>query len=188
MAIGGWDAAAECERPPNTPLGRVNRLATAGSNGTMYNRLELKVPPVALLLVTAALMWGVARAASGLGFRLPMREFIGTGFALAGLVVSAVGVAAFKRAQTTVNPMQPGAASSLVVSGIYRRTRNPMYLGFALVLLGWAAFLSNALAGVLLPTFVLYMNRFQIWPEERALKARFGQAFVDYTSQVRRWL
>jgi len=74
------------------------------------------------------------------------------------------------------------------VSGVYRLTRNPMYLGFLLVLLGWAIFLSNALAFLLLPAFIFYMNRFQIEPEEKALTSLFGQQFVAYTSRVRRWL
>jgi protein-S-isoprenylcysteine O-methyltransferase Ste14 len=108
---------------------------------------------------------------------------------LAGAVVCALGVAAFRRARTTVNPMKPSSSSALVVSGIYHRTRNPMYLGFALVLLGcWVVFSSNALGFTLLPAFVLYMNRFQIMPEERALEARFGREFVDYTRRVRRWI
>jgi len=84
--------------------------------------------------------------------------------------------------------MTPQSASALVVSGIYRFTRNPMYVGFLFVLLGWAVWLSNGLSFLFLPAFVLYMNRFQIQPEERALHARFGQEFVAYTSRVRRWL
>ena len=76
----------------------------------------------------------------------------------------------------------------LLTSGPYAFTRNPMYLGLLLVLLGWAAYLSNALACVFLPAFVLYMNRFQIGPEERALAALFGQAFLDYKNRVRRWV
>ncbi len=134
------------------------------------------------------MMYASAWATPGLGFRLPHRHVIGSGAALVGVVVSVLGVVAFKRAKTTVNPMRPGASSSLVVFGIYRRTRNPMYLGFALVLLGWAAFLSNALALALLPAFVLCMNRFQIKPEERALESRFGREFVDYMHRVRRWI
>ena len=63
-----------------------------------------------------------------------------------------------------------------------------MYLGFLLILSGWAIFLTNALVFLLLPLFIFYMNRFQIQPEERALTARFGQAFVSYTARVRRWI
>lgn len=154
----------------------------------MASPLELRVPPVVLVIVTAAMMWVAASAAPGLSLPVPYRNVIGIGLAVAGVVVSILGVAAFKRAKTTVNPMNPRSSSSLVVFGIYRQTRNPMYLGFALVLLGWAAFLSNALALALLPAFVLYMNRFQIEPEERALESRFGPEFVDYQRQVRRWI
>jgi protein-S-isoprenylcysteine O-methyltransferase Ste14 len=75
-----------------------------------------------------------------------------------------------------------------VRSGVYSFTRNPMYLGFLLVLVGWATFLSNALAFLILPAFILYMNRFQIEPEERALASLFAEEFVAYKSRVRRWL
>lgn len=154
----------------------------------MLNRLELKVPPVALVIVTGALMWAVARVASPFSFRVSYRDATALGLVVGGLIVSLLGVVAFKRAQTTVNPMTPEASSSLVIAGIYRRTRNPMYLGFALALAGWATFLSNALAFALLPGFVLYMNRFQIRPEEVALQSRFGEDFLDYARRVGRWL
>lgn len=150
--------------------------------------LELKVPPVVVALLTAALMGIVARAAPGLGWSLPAGGLLATGLALVGLLICAMGLAAFKRARTTVNPMTPGTASTLVRSGIYRLTRNPMYLGIALMLLGWAVFLSNALAFCLLAGFPLYMNRYQIRPEERALASRFGHEFAAYASRVRRWL
>jgi protein-S-isoprenylcysteine O-methyltransferase Ste14 len=74
------------------------------------------------------------------------------------------------------------------MSGIYRISRNPMYLGFFLLLTGLAIFLSNVIAIVILPLFILYMNRFQIEPEERVLTYLFGQEFVDYKLRVRRWL
>lgn len=150
--------------------------------------LDLKVPPVALLIVAGATMWCIARVTPALGFASPYGCALGGALALIGLVVAVLGVAAFKRAETTVNPMHPGSSSSLVVAGIYHRTRNPMYLGFALVLIGWAACLSNALAFVVLPGFVLYLNRFQIAPEEKALESRFGRDFADYRGRVRRWI
>ena len=94
----------------------------------------------------------------------------------------------FRRGKTTVNPMTPEAASTLVTAGVYRWTRNPMYLGFGVALVGWAVWLANGAAFVPLFLYVLYMNRFQIGPEERALEARFGAAFTDYRKRVRRWL
>jgi protein-S-isoprenylcysteine O-methyltransferase Ste14 len=150
--------------------------------------LELKVPPLAVVLFTAALMWLVSWAAPAFEFVFPARDFLAVSFAAAGAVTIVLGAASFRRAGTTFNPMKPDSTSSLVVSGVYALTRNPMYLGFLLVLVGLAIFLSNALAFLLLPVFIFYMNRFQIAPEERALTSRFGQEFVAYKSRVRRWL
>jgi protein-S-isoprenylcysteine O-methyltransferase Ste14 len=148
----------------------------------------LKLPPVALTLIVAALMRGVSWAAPSLGFAFPAYLPSSAALALVGAAICLAAVVSFKRAKTTVNPLRPGSASALVVSGIYQFTRNPMYLGFLLVLLGWAVFLSNALALVLIPGFVIYMNRFQIGPEERALASLFANKYSAYTARVRRWI
>lgn len=150
--------------------------------------LELKVPPVALVLLAGGCMWVVAWAAPAFGFAFSARFVSAIGVVAIGIAIAGVGVVSFKRAKTTVNPMKPDSSSALVVTGIYRLTRNPMYLGILLLLIGWGIFLSNVLALLVLPGFVLYMNRFQIEPEERALTRLFGQAFVTYRSQVRRWI
>ena len=150
--------------------------------------LELKVPPLVLVAITAALMWLTARAVPGLGVRIPSRAFVAAGLVAAGLTLCALGIASFRRARTTVNPMTPEGSSSLVDSGPYAYTRNPMYLGMLAVLTGWAAWLGHALAAALLPAFVLYMNRFQIAPEEKAMAALFGADFDAYRARVRRWV
>ncbi len=150
--------------------------------------LELKIPPGVVFLVLATLMWLLSRAAPAFGFLLAARSTVVFALVGTGIVICALGVISFQRAGTTVNPLKPGTASSLVVSGIYRWTRNPMYLGFLLGLTGWAFSLSNVLAFLFLPVFVLYLNRFQIRPEEEALASVFGEAFVDYQARVRRWL
>jgi protein-S-isoprenylcysteine O-methyltransferase Ste14 len=148
----------------------------------------VKIPPVVLVLITAALMWLASHAAPWACFTLAGRPLIATGVASAGVLVASMGVAAFRRAKTTVDPTRPEAASSLVRTGIYTRTRNPMYLGFLLVLAAWAVLLSSLVAFAFLPAFVAYLNHFQISPEERALAARFGREFADYRSRVRRWI
>ena len=150
--------------------------------------LELKVPPPVVALVVALAMWAVSRSTFALEVDVALRIILAVVIALAGLASGAAGIAAFRRARTTLDPMKPQAASSLVTGGIYRVTRNPMYLGVLLVLVGWAVFLCApwAFLGPLL--FVAYMNRFQIGPEERALMARFGSGYAEYMSTVRRWL
>jgi len=152
------------------------------------NVLELKVPPLVLGLFVAALMWLASWTLQAFSFLVPASNPLAVILAGAGGFISILGLGSFRRARTTVNPMKPAATSSLVVSGVYAFTRNPMYLGFLLLLAGWAIFLSNAIAFVFLPLFVFYMNRFQIEPEERALAAKFGQEFIAYKSRVRRWL
>lgn len=151
-------------------------------------RLELKIPPLALVLLAGGMMWGIAWAVPTFGFVFPARLICAVGAVVIGVAIAGMGVFSFRLAKTTVNPMKPDSSSALVVTGIYRLTRNPMYLGFLWFLLGWGIFLSNALALLILPGFVMYMNRFQIEPEERALTRLFGQAFVTYATQVRRWI
>ena len=150
--------------------------------------LELKVPPPAVAFLTAALMWLVSRASPTLSFDVPARLPFAVLIAVLGFGTSVSGVLTFRRFKTTVNPTKPGSATALVNSGVYAITRNPMYLGLLVMLTGWAIFLSNTLAFVFLPLFVLYISRFQIAPEERALTSLFGQTYVGYKDRVRRWL
>jgi protein-S-isoprenylcysteine O-methyltransferase Ste14 len=117
-----------------------------------------------------------------------LRHALAAAFALAGGCISLAGVVSFRRAKTTVNPLKPEKASSLVTGGIYKVTRNPMYLGLVLVLLAWAVFLSSAWALAGPVAFVLYMNRFQIEPEERVMGTMFGDNYSEYKARVRRWL
>jgi protein-S-isoprenylcysteine O-methyltransferase Ste14 len=152
------------------------------------NGLALKVPPLALVAIVAALMWVAASAIPRFDFVLPAKISSAVSLALIGVVTCLSGVVSFQRANTTVNPMKPGSTSSLIVSGIYRYTRNPMYLGFALVLLGWAVFLSNLAALALVAAFVVYIDRFQIRPEERALASLFPHEYPAYMARVRRWV
>jgi protein-S-isoprenylcysteine O-methyltransferase Ste14 len=150
--------------------------------------VDLKIPPVAVVLCTASLMWAVARFLPVGDVQLPARIFFAIACAGAGVVTSGLGVMAFRRARTTVNPTKPGATSALVHSGVYSLTRNPMYLGFLLILCGWAILLCNAFVFPFLPMFILYLNRFQIQPEERALTKNFRAVFPGYTARVRRWI
>lgn len=159
-------------------------MRRSGSHG-----LELRVPPLLAGLVIAAAMWAVASALPPLSpLPAPARLPTAIILALAGAAICVSGVVSFRRAQTTVNPLKPETSTTLVSTGIYRITRNPMYLGMLAVLLAWAAYLPSAWALPGPAAFVLYMTRFQIIPEERALHSLFGPAFAEYTRRVRRWL
>lgn len=150
--------------------------------------LALKVPPLAVWLVSAAAMFGVACVVPGVSYPLPGRFGLALGLVLLGVAVALAGVVAFRSKRTTVNPLSPGATSAVVTTSVYRISRNPMYLGFFLVLAGWVLYLSNAGAALLLPAFVAYLTEYQIKPEERALLAKFGPEFAQYMVRVRRWV
>ena len=150
--------------------------------------LELKIPPVVVVLIVGALMWTIARALPVLPVAFDGRTAVAAIIGLAGIGLGIAGIVIFRRMQTTVHPSEPDRASAVVAEGIYRFSRNPMYLGLALLLSGWAVFLGEAANIALLAVFVAYMNRFQIEPEERALETKFGAAYTDYKSSVRRWL
>lgn len=150
--------------------------------------LELKVPPAAVTILFGLSMWIAATYTPAPTFSMPGRTFVGLAVALIGFGTGALGIVAFHRAGTTVNPFKPTGASTMVTSGIYRVSRNPMYLGLLFVLAGWAIELSNLTAVAFLPAFVAYMTRFQIGPEERALHSKFGSEFTVYKRLVRRWL
>jgi protein-S-isoprenylcysteine O-methyltransferase Ste14 len=155
------------------------------------NSLELRIPPVVVALAIAAAMWLLSILTPGLLLPLtlpliPPQATVAAA-AFAGIAIALLGVAEFRRARTTVDPTDPGKSTAVVTSGIYRRTRNPMYLGFLLLIVAWAVWLANgpAFAGPFV--FVVYMNRFQIAPEERILRERFGAPYENYLKTVRRW-
>jgi protein-S-isoprenylcysteine O-methyltransferase Ste14 len=151
-------------------------------------RLETRIPPPILVLALGLCAFGAARAWPALAFDFPLRPLVAACLGLAGIALNLLPKLAFRRAGTTVNPLRPALASQLVTSGIYRRTRNPMYLGHALILLAWAVVLHNLAALSAVPFFMLYVTRFQILPEERHLSARFPQAYAEFRRQSPRWL
>jgi protein-S-isoprenylcysteine O-methyltransferase Ste14 len=152
------------------------------------NTLELKVPPPAVALICGLAIWGLSLLTSRVEVSFSVRIVMSVAVALIGGAFSLLGAIAFRRAQTTVNPMKPERASSLVTGGVYQVTRNPMYVGLLFVLVGWAAFLAAPWSFVGPVAFVLYISRFQITPEERVLTPLFGEAYTNYKTRVRRWL
>jgi protein-S-isoprenylcysteine O-methyltransferase Ste14 len=151
-------------------------------------RSHPKIPPLAVTLAAAALMWLLARASPAPEFVLPARGALALGLMLAGAGIALAAVLAFRRAGTTVNPLAPERTSSLVVQGVYRLSRHPMYLGMTLILLGWAVWLANVSALAVLPAFIACIDRFQIAPEEASMARLFGGDFLAYKARTRRWL
>ena len=148
---------------------------------------ENRLPPPVLMLLVAVLMWTAARFLNSADSASRLSETGGAILACLGLGVGASGFFEFRRMGTTIDPVNIDRAEKLVTSGVFRWSRNPMYLGFVLMLLGWSAYLgwSWTLAGPAL--FALFIQRFQIVPEERIMAAKFGDSFENYRQRVRPW-
>lgn len=150
--------------------------------------LELKIPPLVLVLIIGGLMGLVASVSREFLLPLAIRWWGMLMLVIPGLILILAGAWHFRRRGTTLNPLHPETTSALVTSGVYRISRNPIYAGFLLCLCGWACYLANRYALIGPVIFVLYMNYFQIRPEERALAQLFGQEYDAYRRLVRRWL
>lgn len=151
------------------------------------NKLELKVPPLMVTSFCGLIIWIIqilckfdGGSKLSLGFSIL--------FLVAGVIISLLGVFQFKKMRTTVNPMTPQDSNNLVISGVYKYTRNPMYVGFLLWLCSFGFFFSNPISLVPIVFFYCYMNRFQIIPEERFLEEKFGEQYIRYKNSVRRWI
>ena len=109
-------------------------------------------------------------------------------FIILGPFILISAVRSFKAEQTTINPININNASSLVISGVFKYSRNPMYLGMVLILLA-LSFRFNLVGGILFTSiFIMYITKFQIIPEEAAMKSIFGEDFNKYKNKTRRWI
>ena len=148
--------------------------------------LELKIPPAIVWLICALIMWGIAHL---LPFgALPHLPTVAITFTMIGVGVGLAALWSFHKARTTINPLDPSQATHFVSKGIYQLSRNPMYVGLVCCLLAWAMWLSYLLTWIGILLFIAYMTRFQIIPEERILKLKFGKEYENYCLKVRRWL
>ena len=150
--------------------------------------LDHKVPPPVVGALVAAGMWGLSLLGPQLSIPPVPKCAAVAMLVAAGLAFDLVGLLAFRAARTTLNPLEPERATALVTGGVYRITRNPMYVGMALLLLAWAVYLAALLSFAGLVVFVAWITRYQIRPEERVLAGRFGEEYARYTARVRRWL
>lgn len=155
---------------------------------SLKTSLETKIPPPVYGLLSASLMWWLDKLFPT--FSMPAENLgtLGIMIILAGLCVELLALKQFTGKHTTINPISPGKTRTIVISGLYHYTRNPMYLGMLLVLFGWGLYLSNLLSFVVLPFFVVVLTHMQILPEEHILGEKFGKTYHDYLNTVRRWI
>jgi len=156
--------------------------------GILAAALELKVPPIVLGPAAALMMWPVSVMTPHVAIPVWIRVAIAMALSALAVLLVVLAYAAFGREHVAKNSAHPEQTVALVTSGVFAHTRNPMYLSLLLMLLALALVLSSPLALVLVVGFVLFVHRFQIVPEERALRERFGSRYTDYLSRVRRWV
>lgn len=150
--------------------------------------LKLKIPPPIVGLICALLMWIISSVSVSFDFILPGRTMIALCLLCLAVCLDVFALLKFRSNKTTINPMKPDESSDLVVSGIYKYTRNPMYLGLLIILCSWAVYLADFVSLLLLPVFVWYITTYQIIPEEQILENKFGMKYIQYKHNVRRWI
>jgi protein-S-isoprenylcysteine O-methyltransferase Ste14 len=146
------------------------------------------VPPPIIAAILGAAMWAVAHYLPWGRFEFAAQMPLATTLLVFGLLIAFAAMVSFIAAKTTINPMRPGHASSLITSGVYRYSRDPIYLADALILAALAAWLGNTYNCLFLLLFLWAMQHVQIAAEERALTQLFGEHYTAYCTNVRRWL
>lgn len=151
-------------------------------------KLELKIPPLVVMIVCIAVVFLLHLALPILSLHFSAQAAIAALMCFAAATICAVAVLQCHFSGTTVDPRNPRATNELIISGVFRLSRNPMYLGFSMFISAAVLLTGNLVAIATVPIFVLYMNRFQIQPEELQLSKKFPQSFKEYQDRVRRWL
>jgi len=150
--------------------------------------MDLKVIPVVQLLIAAGFMIIFSKLWPEFVMNWPAHKLVGLFLLSIAVLVGISAIVSFRKHKTTVNPTKPETSSTIVSSGIYSFSRNPMYLAMLLSLISLAYYLQHLTSLPIILVFISYMTRFQIMPEEKMLTKRFGQQYLEYQVKVRRWL
>lgn len=155
-----------------------------------HKNLDAIIPPDIILVTCVASMWLITTYVARLPFAVPYRAVLAGGFMLGGLIIVFSAKMALRKHRTTERPDHHSLlkTAALVTSGPYAFSRNPIYLGMILLLIGWALLLNNLLNLLVIVAFVISITRLQIMPEEKMLGNLFGERYSRYKSQIRRWI
>ena len=151
--------------------------------------MHLRIPPPIVALIGILLIFLSKDYILILYLHPHLQNTLSLLFLIFGFVIIFLATKEFKKSETTVNPMKPETSTRLVTSGVFKYTRNPMYLGLASILLA-SCFYFSSLLGIIVyvPLFIFYITVFQIIPEEESMKTIFNDEYLDYCSKVRRWI
>ena len=151
----------------------------------MKKYLNTKIPPpiVTLFCIVVIYLFESQIEYSQTDFKA-----IGIIFLILGSIIIFLAVLKFIKTKTTVDPTRPHKTSNLVISGIYKITRNPMYLGMLFLIIAYTIYTNNVVGSITIPIFIFYINKFQIEPEEIEMRKKFGESFENYCKKVNRWI
>jgi len=133
-------------------------------------------------------MWSISKYSLHTNFNLNGINILALVFLIIAIIMIVLSINKFKKNRTTISPLRPNKTSSLITSGIYNYTRNPMYLGLLLMLFSTALFIKNFISFLIIPLFVIFINKNQILPEEQILENIFGEEYRNYKKKVKRWI
>lgn len=150
--------------------------------------MKLKIPPAIQVAVFASLIWLINKLTNSKHLDVEYQEELSWFIFAFGLCIGIIAIYYFRKARTTADPLKPEKASQLVINGIYKFTRNPMYLGMFFILLAFAVRIGNLYSFTVLVLYIWYITIFQIKPEEEALNKLFGKTYTNYCKKVRRWI
>ena len=151
----------------------------------MKKYLNTKIPPPIVTLICIGIIYLFE---SKIEYSQPDLKAVGIIFLILGSIIIFLAVLKFIKTKTTVDPTRPHKTSNLVISGIYKITRNPMYLGMLFLIIAYALYNNNIIGCIIIPIFIFYINKFQIEPEEIEMRKKFGESFENYCKKVNRWL
>ncbi len=150
--------------------------------------LELRIPPPLVALICAVLIWALNRLFTQFDYDFTGQRSIAIFLLAVGLTIDTLALLKFRQQKTTINPMKPNESTDLVITGVYKFSRNPMYLGLLIILCAWTLYVGNLISIVVLPIFIFYITKFQVLPEEAIMLKKFDQSYVEYKQKVRRWI
>ena len=151
----------------------------------MKKYLKTKIPPPIVTLLCIGIIYLFENK---IEYSQPDFKAIGIIFLILGFIIIFLAVLKFIKIKTTVDPTRPHKTSNLVISGIYKITRNPMYLGMLFLIIAYTIYTNNVVGSITIPIFIFYINKFQIEPEEIEMRKKFGESFENYCKKVNRWL
>ena len=151
----------------------------------MKKYLKTKIPPPIVTLLCIGIIYLFENK---IEYSQPYFKAIGIIFLILGFIIIFLAVLKFIKIKTTVDPTRPHKTSNLVISGIYKITRNPMYLGMLFLIMAYTIYTNNVVGSITIPIFIFYINKFQIEPEEIEMRKKFGESFENYCKKVNRWI